>query len=263
MATAFGTTYRLRQPGRAGVVARFALLGAASILVCTGGLALAHVRDDTAWRVTLLLPPEGSDTPPVISSIYPGVVGVVVWIGSFSVMLAGITWLVWQYRAQENLWVLPGSPIPRTKPFMALVWWFVPIASLWKPFTCVRELRQASAARAGGSLGASGLLGMWWFLWLASGVAGVIAGFWPWVSIIRRLVDTDEPIVGWYEVGLSHVLLAVAVNQLLQAAAAVAGSFVVADIDRQQVTAVRAFPAGGNGLAWSTGVPIPPRPDAQ
>lgn len=72
-----------------------------------------------------------------------------------------------------------------------------------------------------------------------------------------------ESIVGWYEVGLSHVLLAVAVNQLLQAAAAVAGSFVVADIDRQQVTAVRALPAGGNGLAWSTGFPVPPRPDAQ
>lgn len=261
MATAFGTTYRLRQPGRAGLVARVALLGAAVILVCTGGLALAHVGDETAWRVTLILPPEGSDAPPVISSIYPGVVGVIVWTGFCSVMLGGIAWLVWQYRAHENLWALPGSPPPRTKPFMALVWWFIPIASLWKPFACVRELRQVSIARAGGSLGASGLLVLWWFLWLASGVAGVVAGFWPWVSIIRQVVDAGDPIGGRYEADLSHVLLAVAVNCFLQAAAAIAGSFVVADIDRQQEAAVRAVPAGRNGLGWSTGVPVPPRPD--
>ena len=54
-----------------------------------------------------------------------------------------IAWCVWQHRAHANLWAFARSGL-RFTPGWAVGWWFVPIASLWKPFEAVRELWKAS-----------------------------------------------------------------------------------------------------------------------
>jgi hypothetical protein len=118
-----------------------------------------------------------------------------------------VCWLVWQARAHENVWAVPGLPAPVRKPGMAVIWWFIPFANLVMPYVCVRELATISAARAG-STPRRGLPGVWWALFLAAVVASVIAAAWPWVLIVARVADAGDEVLGTtYVVDLSPVAL--------------------------------------------------------
>lgn len=264
MATAFGTTYRFREPGVPGRVARWACLASSVILLATGIVALTRAASDAEWRVRLFLPPEGSSADPAFSSFYPGAMGAIVWIATFASIATALCWLVWQVRATENIWAVPGVPAPTRKPGMAAIWWFIPFANLVMPYVCVRELRAVSAARSG-SAPRGGWLGVWWTLFLAAGAAGVVAGVWPWVLIVSRLVDAGgETVGGTYVVDLSAVAWAIGAGQLLLAAAALAAAAVVGDIERLQgsigvqASASAAWPSAG---PHGPGAPAPPRPD--
>jgi len=81
-----------------------------------------------------------------------------------------ITFLVWQARALENVAGL-GSGGMRFSSSTAWVWWFVPIAVLWKPIFVVQEIWRGSdpGVAAGDGLawrlrGGSVLAGIWWAL---------------------------------------------------------------------------------------------------
>lgn len=82
--------------------------------------------------------------------------------------LTGAAWLLWQHRAHSNLKV---SGLQFT-PGWAVGWWFVPFASLIKPYQAVKELRQASSGRPdwSHSVGWS-VLGRWWATWVALSVS--------------------------------------------------------------------------------------------
>ena len=167
MASAFGTTYRFREPGTPGRVARWACLLSAAILSITGIVAIARGASDAEWQVRLFLPAEGSSAQPAFSTFYPGAIGTVVWVGSLAFLATAVCWLVWQARAHENVWAVPGLPAPTRTPGMAVIWWFIPFANLVMPYVCVRELATISAARAG-STPRRGLPGVWWALFLAA-----------------------------------------------------------------------------------------------
>ena len=135
LASAFGTTYRfeLGAPGRA---ARWACLASAAILSITGIVAITRGASDAEWQVRLFLPPEGSSAQPAFSTFYPGAIGTVVWIGSLAFLATAVCWLVWQARAHENVWAVPGLPAPTRTPGMAVIWWFIPFANLVMPYVC-------------------------------------------------------------------------------------------------------------------------------
>lgn len=87
-------------------------------------------------------------------------------------VVAAIAFLAWIYRASNNLVPL-GVDNQEFSPGGAVVWWFVPIASLFRPYQVMKELWQGSYP----SLGPDGLdsltdapvsplLGFWWFTWL-------------------------------------------------------------------------------------------------
>ena len=65
--------------------------------------------------------------------------------GWYVILIVGsaVAWCVWQHRAHANLRAFARSGL-RFTPGWAVGWWFVPIASLWKPFEAVRELWKAS-----------------------------------------------------------------------------------------------------------------------
>lgn len=258
MTSAFGSTYRFRPPGTPGKVLRTALFAYASIVVVTGVAALLRASDAGAWRVTFVIPPEGSAAQPTVSSLYPGAIGGIVRTGVGGAIVVALIWLVWQYRAHENLWAVPGSPAASMKPGMAVMWWIIPFANWWMPFAAVRELRSSSAARAGTSRRPTGAaLGIWWSCWLAATIAGVAAAIWPWVTIVAEVVDRGEPFAGVFVADLSQALWVIGVWQLLLAASALSATFVVADIERSQA-------AMGSGAGSPPGVAAataPPRPD--
>ena len=264
MATAFGTTYRFREPGTPGRVARWTCLTSAGVLAVTGTVAIVRAATDAEWQIRLFLPPEGSSAQPVFSPFFPGAIGAIVWIGTLASLVTGVSWLVWQVRAHENLWAVPGVPAPTRKPGMAAIWWFIPFANLVMPYVCVRELRAISAARAG-STPRAGVLGLWWTLYLAAGAAAVVAAVWPWVLIVDRLVDASGEVLGaTYVVDLSPVAWGIGASHLLLAAAAVAGALVVGEIERLQgsidagLAALRSESVPGPP---GTPAPAPPRPD--
>jgi hypothetical protein len=91
-------------------------------------------------------------------------------------LLVAVSWLVvafpgsvvtlslWVHRAYRNLPALGHQPA--TSPAMAVAWFFIPIANLWKPFGVVREIWRSM-------LGSSErLLRLWWACWLA----GILVG---------------------------------------------------------------------------------------
>lgn len=99
--------------------------------------------------------------------------------GWYVVLLIGsaIAWCVWQHRAHTNLRAFARSGL-RFTPGWAVGWWFVPIASLWKPFEAVRELWKASDPGSDPlswrSVRTWPALGWWWLCWLGSGVISVV-----------------------------------------------------------------------------------------
>jgi heme/copper-type cytochrome/quinol oxidase subunit 2 len=86
------------------------------------------------------------------------------------ILVAGIAWIVWQYRAQANLRAL-GVPGLRYSPTAAAAWWVVPFANFVMPFLTVRELWTASGTAepdlGGQPRRAPPLLLAWWTFWLA------------------------------------------------------------------------------------------------
>jgi len=263
MASAFGTTYRFREPGTPGRVARWACLSSAAILSVTGIVAITRAVSDAEWQVRLFLPPEGSSAQPAFSTVYPGAIGAVVWVGSLAFLATAVCWLVWQARAYENLWAVPGPSVPTHKPGMAVIWWFIPFANLVMPYVCVRELATTSAARAG-STPRRALPRVWWALFLAASVASVVAAAWPWVLIVAQVADAGDKVLGaTYVVDLSPVAWGIGVWHLILAAAALAGAMVVGDIERHQgsITGVEGGPTGPVPLPSGPDAPAPPRPD--
>ena len=79
------------------------------------------------------------------SGFYPQPMGTVVWIASLVSTGTAICWLIWQHRAQANVWAIPSPVKPDTTPGWAVGWWFVPVANLVMPFLAVRELSRRSA----------------------------------------------------------------------------------------------------------------------
>jgi hypothetical protein len=85
------------------------------------------------------------------------------------VVVAGITWLVWQRRL-----ALAAPGVLRNRPAMHVVWWFVPFANLVMPFRAVTDLWRAyGTARKGAVVSGPPFL-VWWLCYLLSGPFGTI-----------------------------------------------------------------------------------------
>ena len=66
---------------------------------------------------------------------------------------------------------------------MAVIWWFIPILNLWKPYTVARDIWKASASHAGlenstgwKELPSSNTIKLWWILGLLAVSLTVVNG---------------------------------------------------------------------------------------
>jgi hypothetical protein len=94
---------------------------------------------------------------------------------------AAVVFLMWVHRANTNLGLLSGSAMAFT-PGWSVVWFFIPLANLFKPYQVVKEIwlvshRGREVLLLGETVagGGAGLVGWWWCCFLVSAVAGRVA----------------------------------------------------------------------------------------
>lgn len=136
------------------------------------------------------------------------------WIITYLILTIAIVvfYCIWKYRAFQNLYraQLPG--IEHTAGW-SVGWYFIPVASLWKPFQAMRELARGSAVINGTASPQNwkfqpfaSLFGWWWAIYIFSGVVDNVASRWSAedFSIIYALMFS-------YAVDIVSVFLAMAV----------------------------------------------------
>ena len=99
----------------------------------------------------------------------------IIGIAQFALfVVVAIFILRWIYRANQNARAL-GATAMRFTPGWAILWYFIPIANLWKPYQAMKEIWKASAdPHDPGAAETSRLLPWWWFLWILSNIVGQV-----------------------------------------------------------------------------------------
>ncbi|MFZ2070782.1 MAG: DUF4328 domain-containing protein [Halobacteriota archaeon] len=89
-----------------------------------------------------------------------------------------VVFFMWIHRVHRNLLALGACDL-RFTPGWAIGWFFVPIMNLIRPYEVVKEIYKASDPNVDISDGCSWknaytspVIGMWWELWLISGIVG-------------------------------------------------------------------------------------------
>ncbi|MHC4755351.1 MAG: DUF4328 domain-containing protein [Planctomycetota bacterium] len=82
-------------------------------------------------------------------------------------IITGISFLVWVHRANYNVRKL-GAQNMKFTPGWAVGWFFVPIASLWKPYLVMKEIWENSREPNDHDRSGITLLNIWWMLFLVS-----------------------------------------------------------------------------------------------
>ncbi len=124
---------------------------------------------------------------------------------------AGIAFLAWMSRAVDNTPPL-GVGVPDTSPTGAIVWWFVPIANLFKPYQVIADLNRRMAA----AQPRTWLPLAWWILFIGCGVGSTFLGRLPEPDTIDGARSMTWVQIG-VEVGLVvSGFLAIAVVRTIQ-----------------------------------------------
>ena len=111
------------------------------------------------------------------------VLGLVALVSSGVSLFASVLFLVWTHHAALNVRAFGREGLAFT-PGWCVGWWFVPVASMWKPYQALKELWRASDPDAldTGSTQAwqlretPALFPVWWGSYLASGFIGAAGG---------------------------------------------------------------------------------------
>jgi Domain of unknown function (DUF4328) len=87
-------------------------------------------------------------------------------------VVSGVLILMWIYRANYNARQLGANGMTFT-PGWSVGWYFVPVATLWKPYQAMKEIWRASHMPADWqNAPISALLSWWWLLWLVGNFLG-------------------------------------------------------------------------------------------
>lgn len=147
----------------------------------------------------LFLAIEGKHITPAVVSLYRAS-----WyVNSFSSLgyiIAGVLFLRWFYLAYRNLPSLGVSAL-YYRPIWAIVWFFVPILNLYKPYQMMSITWRASdpepeyRGAAWRSATLTPLVGIWWVIWIFGEIVREITGIgvrdaksWQDVAIIEALI---------------------------------------------------------------------------
>jgi hypothetical protein len=104
------------------------------------------------------------------------IVALAMMISLLAQVATGILVLVWVYRAMAVAHRLtPGLTI---SPGWAVGWFFVPVASLWKPYEAMVQIVEGSSPNAvGRRKPVRDLIFWWWGAWIARSFMALFVGF--------------------------------------------------------------------------------------
>jgi hypothetical protein len=143
-----------------------------------------------------------------------GAVGIVLLV---SFLVAGIVWLVWQHRTHAALHREGVRGLAFTSGW-AVGWWFIPVASLWKPFQVNREAWKASGGGDGWHTRPTWpLIGAWWAVFLLWNVLNVVAGSVPADADVESYIAFDYVSIAGDLTGVFAAGLAVALVRSIAA----------------------------------------------
>ena len=214
--------------------------------------------------VTVILDQSGRQ---IQDQIEPAPLGPVV---SLLTLGTGILWLIWQHKAQRDLYAR-GVPGLRYTPGWAVGWWFVPLASFVLPYLCMRELFINAGVAAGGMPPRSRSdwrVPAWWIAYLGSSLLLVVA-FVPLLGAVLASVGDQvetnpDHVVVTISAGAIHAARIWAiVADLVKVGAAALAAWVVWTISAREDAVVRpeAVAAPWPGAPAGSLPFVPPRPD--
>lgn len=90
-------------------------------------------------------------------------------------------------RAMKNLYTV-GSDIAEMSPGWSVGWYFVPIASLFKPAEGMSQIMHGTRKAVGEKPFVATAISLWWTFWLLTNISASIAG-----QIVRFSGDTIDP----------------------------------------------------------------------
>jgi len=106
------------------------------------------------------------------------------FVGSINLVISFVTaiiTLIWFYRANKNIHIFGAKEV--STPRMAVIWWFVPILQLWKPYEVAQQIWKASNPQIILSSGiewkkspSSYIIKIWWILGILSIFIGIFVG---------------------------------------------------------------------------------------
>lgn len=141
--------------------------------VAIGGTIVAHLLSDVASFATLGASEE--DLGAALAQLAGGV-GL---LGAS--ILAAVIFLVWFHRAAVNVRAFGATGLQFT-PGWCVGWWFVPLASLWKPLAAVKEVWRASEPDGVGQpygwtyARTPGIMNLWWATYVVGNILGNLSG---------------------------------------------------------------------------------------
>ena len=100
---------------------------------------------------------------------------IVFWVQAFTYIGTAVLILRWIYRANANVHEL-GATNMTYSPVMSVVWFFVPIMGLWKPYQAMLQIWKASVEPVNWkSAKGHPIVGTWWALWMGTVFIGFIS----------------------------------------------------------------------------------------
>jgi hypothetical protein len=106
----------------------------------------------------------------------PEVMALAMTIAEISTLITAIVLMIWVYRAMTAARVL--TPTLTITPGWAVGWFFVPIASLWKPHVVMTEIMEGSGDKAV-AYEQSGrrLVDLWWAAWIVRMICNIVLAY--------------------------------------------------------------------------------------
>lgn len=121
------------------------------------------------------------------------------FISALGFIATVIMW-IWFYKANKNIHAFGAREI--TSPTMTLIWWFIPILNLWKPYKVAVEINNASNPRIALSNGnewkklqSPEVIKLWWILQILAIIGSTVAAiYWTWSSGFNYLSSLEQPV---------------------------------------------------------------------
>ncbi len=156
----------------------------------------------------------------------------------------GVYWVTvvvfgrWIYLAQRNVRALGARGLTHT-PGWAVGIFLLPIVSLWMPYTAMKQLWQASYKPSSWhDIKRSGVLPLWWTLWIAVGSTGTASYFlWDHAQDIESYIFATYVDIG---------------SQLLMIALCLAASVLVGQVAKAQSEAAPPRPTDSDRHSGGT-----------